>query len=429
MTGSGSQFEHENCEELCALATAGVLTPVQVESLFTHLNECAACSEIFAEYQALATDGMDYLYKQYSIPKALAAFDEDRALARLVKQTAAAPRSQQQPATALPHKDKRTGRNSAWLHGAIAASIVFVAAGGSYWAVERVKGVEAAKKTATLDSRFTQALADKQAFERIIQFDNQRISALEQQVNSTGSELERLRSEAKAASFDLATVTTSLNTSKGKADAQIAALTRERDAAATRSRDAETKYQAIQDELNSLRSQHQRDVLQVVSLEKRVDTLSATLADSDTRAKSDEQYLSSDKDIRDLIGARNLLIADILDVDESGRTRKPVGRVFYTKTKSLIFYAYDLDRQPGVKQASTFQVWGRTSAKDRNPVNLGILYMDSEANRRWALRVENTQQLVQLDSIFVTIEPRVQVDKPTGKQFLYASLRREPNHP
>ena len=64
-------------------------------------------------------------------------------------------------------------------------------------------------------------------------------------------------------------------------------------------------------------------------------------------------------------GSGNLYIADIMDVDGTGNSRKPFGRVFYTKTKSLIFYAYDLDRQPGVKRASTFQVWGRTGSGDQ----------------------------------------------------------------
>jgi len=45
----------------------------------------------------------------------------------------------------------------------------------------------------------------------------------------------------------------------------------------------------------------------------------------------------------------------VYDVERTGETRKPYGPVFYTKGKSLIFYAYDLDQQPGVKNASTFQ--------------------------------------------------------------------------
>jgi hypothetical protein len=55
--------------------------------------------------------------------------------------------------------------------------------------------------------------------------------------------------------------------------------------------------------------------------------------------------------------------------------------------------------------------------------------MDSESNSRWTLRVNNPEQLSRLDAVFVTVEPHERTDKPTGKPFLYASLKREPNHP
>ncbi len=428
MTGTEPQFEHEKYEELCALATAGALTPAESEILFTHLNECTECSEMFAEYQNVATDGMDFLHGQFAIPQAVAAFDEDEALTRLMKATEA-PRSRQQPVSISPRKEKSAWQNHAWFSGLIAASLLLAVSAGSYWTGTRSKGASASAANAGPSTALDQTAAEKRAFENIIQADIQRIAVLEQQAGGSRSEIERLRSEAKTAADSLAAMTATLNTSKSQSDAQLAELTQERDTSAARLRDAEARYQTVQDQLNTLRGQHQQDLLRMASLTERVDTLSASLRDSDTRARNDEQYLSSDKDIRDLIGARNLYIADIMDVDESGQSRKPFGRVFYTKTKSLVMYGYDLDRQPGVRRTSTFQVWGRTSAKDRNPVNLGILYMDSETNRRWTLRVDNPQQLAQLDSVFVTVEPRVQSEKPTGKPFLYASLRREPNHP
>jgi len=55
------------------------------------------------------------------------------------------------------------------------------------------------------------------------------------------------------------------------------------------------------------------------------------------------------------MGARKLYIADVFDVDSVSRTRKPFGRVFYTQNKSLVFYAFDLDHQPGVKNAASFR--------------------------------------------------------------------------
>jgi hypothetical protein len=127
-----------------------------------------------------------------------------------------------------------------------------------------------------------------------------------------------------------------------------------------------------------------------------------------------------------------LWIADVFDVDGSSQTRKPFGRIFFTQGKSLIFYAFDLDRQPGVREASAFQAWGQRETapgQKAQPVNLGILYVDSQSNRRWALRCDDPKQLAEIDTVFVTVEPHGGSNKPTGKTFLYALLRKEANHP
>jgi anti-sigma-K factor RskA len=98
----------------------------------------------------------------------------------------------------------------------------------------------------------------------------------------------------------------------------------------------------------------------------------------------------------------------------------------------LIFYAFDLDRQPGFKDASTFQVWGQKDTAQgqiARPTDLGILYLDSATNRRWVLRLDDPRQLAQIDAVFVTVEPHGGSQKPTSKPFLYALLRKEANHP
>jgi len=56
------------------------------------------------------------------------------------------------------------------------------------------------------------------------------------------------------------------------------------------------------------------------------------------------------------MGARELYMADVHDVSGKG-TAQTYGRVFYTKGKSLIFYAFDLDAQPGIQNAKSFQAW------------------------------------------------------------------------
>jgi len=153
------------------------------------------------------------------------------------------------------------------------------------------------------------------------------------------------------------------------------------------------------------------------------------IQDRDKTIADQQDLLAHDRDIRELMGSRNLYIAEVYDVAKTGQTNKPFGRVFYTKGKSLIFYAYDLDQQPGVKTASSFQVWGSEGANQGRAVSLGVFFEDSVANKRWVLKAENAQSLEQIDAVFVTIEPKGGSQKPTGKPVLFASLKNGPNHP
>jgi hypothetical protein len=182
-------------------------------------------------------------------------------------------------------------------------------------------------------------------------------------------------------------------------------------------------------ELSILRSENEKKSLEIVSRESKINELSVINRDQERRLKEEESYLASDRDIREMMGAQKLYIADVFDVDSHSRTRKTFGRIFYTNGKSLLFYAFDLDAQPDLKTASAFQAWGRTEAGEGRPLNLGIFYLDSETNRRWILRFDDPKRLAEIDAVFVTVEPRGGSKKPTGKPFLYASLRQEANHP
>jgi hypothetical protein len=226
--------------------------------------------------------------------------------------------------------------------------------------------------------------------------------------------------------------TVALSTAKTAQEEELRRMSEKRDKLVSQLHDAEQAYQIVQSELTTLRAERDRVLLHTTLLQGKVDELTASVSDQERRLKDDEQYLSSDRDIRELMGARKLYIADVFDVDSGSRTRKPFGRVFYTQSKSLIFYAFDLDRQPGVKTASAFQVWGQRdseSGEKNHAMNLGILYMDSESNRRWVLRLDDPKQLAEIDAVFVTVEPHGGSQKPTGKPFLYALLRKEANHP
>ena len=198
---------------------------------------------------------------------------------------------------------------------------------------------------------------------------------------------------------------------------------------------------AAEDEAKSLRSKTTHtsadpaeQALRMTALESKVRELRASLDEKNTELSEkdrmltlDKDFLAHDRDIRDLIGARNLYIADIFDTTESGRTAKQFGRIFYTKDRSLVFYGFDLDSQAAHKQDASFQVWG--SGSDRStPVSLGLFYQD-DAHKRWVLRCNDAKSLARLDMVFVTVEPPGGSNKPTGKPLLRAYLQIQPNHP
>jgi len=192
---------------------------------------------------------------------------------------------------------------------------------------------------------------------------------------------------------------------------------------------AQANFMRTQDELNHLRQQRDTDFIGAASLEARIAELSKLLKGRDDTIAQQQQLSSADRDIRELMGARDLYLAEVYDVARNGENEQPFGRVFFTKNKSLIFYAYDLDQQPGVTNANTFQAWGRRGPDHKKTVSLGIFYMDNAANKRWVLKVDDPQTLQQIDAVFVTVEPKGGSPEPSRNKLLFAYLRVPPNHP
>jgi hypothetical protein len=129
-----------------------------------------------------------------------------------------------------------------------------------------------------------------------------------------------------------------------------------------------------------------------------------------------QELLEHDRNIRELMGARDLYIAEVHDVSSTGQTDKTYGRVFHTKGRSLIFYAYDLDAQPGLGNASLFQAWGQRGPNKQQALNLGIFYEDNVSKKRWVLKAEDPKTQEDIDAVFVTVEPNGGSHHPSGKQ-------------
>jgi hypothetical protein len=143
---------------------------------------------------------------------------------------------------------------------------------------------------------------------------------------------------------------------------------------------AESKTQGLLHKLHSLERQASDDKHRSIALEAKFTDLNRLLRDREATIDRQQELLAHDRDIRDLMGARDLYVAEVYDVERTGEIKKAYGRVFYTKEKSLIFYAYDLD-QPGVKNASTFQAWGRRGPDWQQALNLDVFYVDNASKK------------------------------------------------
>jgi len=425
--------EHDKYKELCALAASGSLAPLELSELRVHLKHCESCQEALSQFQILNTEGIPTLAEAYLARPERIAWDDsvvrENLWAQIYSEKQTASEQENAALTAIERNSPRKSKVSALAGMAIAAGLLLAVASGAYhFGARTQQPVLVSQNSNAMAEQYQKLSEQKRAADQALAAQEKRFAQLLAESAEKEQALERLRASLR----ELETRSNQLVAENGQSATKLGELSQEREDLNAKLQAASQAYGNNQTELASLRSERDKTSLRTAFLESKIEDLSAKNRDQDRRLKDAEQYLTSDRDIRELMGARKLYIADVFDVDGSSRTQKPFGRVFYTQGKSLIFYAFDLDRQPGVVNASTFQVWGQREApqgESATPMNLGILYMDNETNRRWVMRFDDPKQLTEIDAVFVTVEPRGGSHKPTSKPFLYALLRNQVNHP
>jgi len=197
----------------------------------------------------------------------------------------------------------------------------------------------------------------------------------------------------------------------------------------TRLADTQATLSKLKEEMDAQEEVHARDMVTIREQQERLSQAEERFTASMDSMERDKRLLAADRDIRDLMGARNLRIIDVFDVDGKGRTRRPFGRVFFTEGKSLIFYAFDLEGGRPVAKSVSYQAWGFDGSYKNAVASLGIFYRDDKNANRWVLKFDDPDVLSEIDSVFVTIEPPGGSKKPTGNRLLPAYLRASLNHP
>lgn len=437
--GKQSSAHHDEFLELCAISTTGELSEEEHKRLQEHLATCSECRWALAEFEAAASIGAPLVAAELGAPRVredvlpLAEVQDSRsreqsAPLRRKADAQKDPKEFHRPQShANGYHDTSLNWNNLWMPFAAVVALI-IALGIYMYQTGKQRGVEVTQATPNTIGRE----AEVDSLEQKLSDAGHGREVLQAQLAERGRLVRQLRQEMQTQSTELAEARNTeagLEQSLQKDQAEDVRTAQERSALNDQLDAAETSLKKSQAEVESLEHAREQDEVRAGSLSDQIKDLYGQLRDREQTINQQQEMLSEDRDIRDLMGARNLYIAEVYDVARDGSTRKPYGRVFYTKGKSLIFYAYDLDQQPGVKKTSAFQAWGQDGPDRQRALNLGIFYQDSTAQKRWVLKFDNARTLDQINAVFVTIEPHGGSEEPSGKRLLFASLKIEPNHP
>jgi hypothetical protein len=429
---------HEEFLQLCAAATAGELTSDEQRTLGSHLESCAECRRAMQEYEIAAQHSAAALASQFvsENTESDGSWPVREAENAFLKRLAAEARSREAGTEKQAERAERSQRfgyrpsTVHWLELCVSLAAVVLLALALGIAAYRTgvkRGTDIARTAngPTTDSTSLEEQVSDFGHERAqlltkLADENRTIANLKRQLSGQGPVI--VAPKAKPAA------------SQGPPNGQE--ITQPSREVAQELMAAETKLIELQKTIDALIGKRDEIASHAAVLEAKVGDLTQLvcnreheLEQKEDQVAKDQDMLEHDRDIRELIGARDLYIAEIHDVSGDGETNKTYGRIFYTRGKRLVFYAYDLDAQHGVREASTFQAWGRRGPDNQQALNLGVFYEDNASKKRWVLMADNPKSLGDIDAIFVTIEPNGGSLHPSGKQLLFAYLRVSPNHP
>jgi hypothetical protein len=437
---------HEKYLELCAASTAGELSRDEQQTLEQHLAVCASCRRAKYEFEktvqkaipALADNPASHAPEpegDWSVEKAEAAFFK-RLEARQSDGSTG-------PSTIEPPETEPTGRRftyrparipwtTLWMPVA-ACALLAIALGIVAYRSGLKRGTDTAQRQALpanisaggLEEQISDSGHERAQLLSRLAEDDRALAAFKREVATQNDEIQRLKElhDGSVANEQYAV--------QSRADGSSENLRRDAELAA-----AQSNLQELQAKAEALTQQRDAAARHTALLEAKVDELTQlarereqTLTEQQAEIAKQHDLLDHDRDIRELMGARDLYIAEVHDVAGNAETDKTYGRVFYTKGKSLIFYAYDLDQEAGLKPDTAFQAWGRRGINKEQALSLGVFYEDNTSKKRWVLKFDDPKTLATIDAVFVTVEPSGGSHHPSGKQLLFAYLRVTPNHP
>jgi len=416
---------HERFRELSALAAVGQLSADEDRELNAHLRECADCREAHADYARVVRHQLPHvesLKRRAGSAAGRVAVDpymRDRFLARAraegIELSLEAESPSGKPSSArVPWFPSRGIR---WGLAAVAAvGLLSVGVDRNYVLVRRTTA-NAIERHPVLVERASSA-AELEDLERTLRQKNDEVEELRREKATSEKSLEQLEAEIQEARLQVEKLSASLQEAES-ANTRLSGGAQMKDAMIA---DLKAKN-------DKLANESADQLADRVVLAEQVRDLTASLREERSNTEREKELSSVAEDVRELMGARNLHIIDVHDVDGGGKSAKAFGRVFYAEGQSLIFYAFDLPSGKLTPAKYSFEAWGQREYVSGSVRNLGTFAVDDHVQRRWVLKVTDPSLLRDIDSVFVTAESPTDMKEPRGKKLLYAYIVGQPNHP
>ena len=336
---------HEKFLELCALATSGNLSDEEQRTLRDHIAKCAKCCEAMKQFEAVVDRGIPALAPaltretpaedfSWSAENAEVAFferlsREDSGKSKLSGNEGTPPTSS--PVIQQRHNLHKTfDRLHTWLPLAAGALLcatlgILTYRMGIHRAVNvtRIEQKLPAIRPVTGNSTLEAVIRERDAA-------NAQLAKQQQDVLSV-----RRRTAVQAAEIaKLKTAQTEELSAHRTNEEEKQRLTEERDRLSQQLGAQQAALETSEKKLGTLEQQRSQEVIHAASLEAKVAELLRTAKAREGTIEQQQELLAHDRDIRELMGARDLYVAEVYDVARTGETQKAFGRVFYTKEKS-----------------------------------------------------------------------------------------------
>ena len=423
------RMEREQIERFCCLYALGELSPEEHSRLEAHLDNCAGCRARTDEIERLILYDLPAVAiarMVETVPEQAAQVNSDEMLAGIREKANAiivkrkedewstasfssenAKSPQFWPLSQLPGLSHAAG----WA----AAVILFAGYFAIYWnakttgketrnsVVPSESSAAVPVKVGELDPRVTELRSALARAEQHVRDARAASMQLDLQMQDLSAENDLLRSQLNVERAKASETGAQLELSLKSLNEQIAGK------------------EALQAQLTDLNERMEKRNVEIAALTRAASVVPVNFPIAEQTVGGGEA--------KEILGARDLHIVDVYDVDGSGKSSRAYGRIYYVNHDQLIFYAFDLGKLERDHKIVAFQAWGYRQPQSTEVESLGLFYLDNARLNRWTLRVSDPQILSRIDTLFVTAEPPGGSRFPKGKRLLMASLAGPPNHP